>query len=145
MRSWIIFSLCFFLAACEPQQASLSPLHIETASGVRGFKVELARTPDQMARGLMFRRQMPADQGMLFIFPEDKVASFWMKNTILPLDMLFIRADGTIVGIHPMAEPYSEKQISSGKPVRMVLEILGGQAARQGIATGDKVTFEEKN
>jgi hypothetical protein len=76
MRSWIIFSLCFFLAACEPQQANLSPLHIETATGVRGFKVELARTPDEMARGLMFRRQMPADQGMLFIFPEDRSRQF---------------------------------------------------------------------
>ncbi len=144
MRFWIIFSLAFFLTACEPSQADLSPLHIETATGVRGFKVELARTPNEQARGLMFRRQMPADQGMLFIFPEDKEANFWMKNTILPLDLLFVRADGTIVTIHPMAEPYSEKLISSGKPVRMVLEILGGQAAKQGIRIGDKMTFEEK-
>ena len=143
MRSWIVYSLLLFtLTACQPQAAAV-PVTIETQSGARVFQTELARTPQQKERGLMFRDTLASDHAMLFIFPQEDTVRFWMKNTRIPLDMLFIRHDGIIVHIHPMAKPYDETLISSFAPVKMVLEISGGEAAKQGITVGDRVLVKE--
>ena len=102
-------------------------------------QLEVASTPAAMERGLMYRTSLPDDAGMLFVFPEDDDHSFWMKNTLIPLDMLFIARDGRIVGIHPNAIPLSTAQISVGTPSAFVLEVNGGWAARHGVRTGDRL------
>jgi uncharacterized protein len=116
-----------------------SELEIETASGRHRFEVELARTPQQMAQGLMFRRHLPPDAGMLFDYGTAQDVAFWMRNTLIPLDMIFIYADGRIAGIHERAVPLSERPIRSPAPVRAVLELNGGTADRLGIEKGDRV------
>jgi uncharacterized protein len=103
------------------------------------FSVEVATTPDQWTQGLMFRRSLPADAGMLFDFGEDRPVSMWMKNTLIPLDMLFIAVDGRVVGIAERAIPLSLAVISAPEPVRGVLELNGGTAARLGIHVGDRL------
>ncbi|GAU84809.1 DUF192 domain-containing protein [Bosea sp. BIWAKO-01] len=103
------------------------------------FQVEVMRTPDQRARGLMHRNYMPPDRGMLFDFGRVEPVAMWMQNTFIPLDMLFIRADGTVVRIAAQTEPLSTRTIPSGEPVLSVLEINGGIAAKLGIKPGDKV------
>ncbi|WP_127089989.1 DUF192 domain-containing protein [Aquabacter cavernae] len=118
----------------------LDPLEIATKSGVVVLEVELARTDKQRETGLMFRKQMPERQGMLFDFKQDQPVYMWMKNTYIPLDMLFIRADGTIARIEAMTTPFSERTISSGEPVRAVLELNGGASRRLGIAPGDRLS-----
>ncbi len=105
------------------------------------FTAELAQTPAEQERGLMFRTALAPDHGMLFPFPREKVASFWMKNTVIPLDLLFIRRDGTIESIAADAVPYDLKPHASGGPVIAVLELPGGMAARKGIAPGDGVRW----
>jgi uncharacterized protein len=115
-------------------------LSIATQAGQRqAFRVEVARNDADRAQGLMFRRSMPADQGMLFDFGRVEPVSMWMQNTYLPLDMLFIRADGTIARIAPNTEPLSTRTILSGEPVLSVLELNAGTAARLGIKPGDRV------
>jgi uncharacterized membrane protein (UPF0127 family) len=115
-------------------------LTIETAKGKQRFAVEEARTPQQMAQGLMYRRSLAADAGMLFEYDRPQIVSFWMKNTVIPLDMLFIAADGFVVGIHERAVPLSTEAITSDKPVLAVLELNGGTAQRLGIKPGDHVS-----
>lgn len=105
------------------------------------LNIELAVTPYQHSYGLMFRRSLPEDEGMLFIFQPEQVVGMWMKNTVIPLDMLFIRADGTIAKIAEHAQPYSLTTIMCEEPVRGVLEINGGAAAQRGLKTGDKVLY----
>lgn len=116
-------------------------VRIGTAAGVRLFHVELAETPEQRARGLMFRRALAPDAGMLFLFPERERPTMWMANTWLPLDMLFIAADGRIVHLFPNAVPRSRLTVSSPRPARMVLELGGGTARRLGIAPGDRLSW----
>jgi uncharacterized membrane protein (UPF0127 family) len=123
------------LAAQELQQ-----LEIATKGGVQIFGVEMAVTPDEQAKGLMFRRELPEKQGMLFDFHREQPTSFWMKNTYIPLDMIFIRADGRILRIAENTVPLSEALVPSGGPVRAVLEVIGGTAKKLGIAPGDRVT-----
>jgi uncharacterized membrane protein (UPF0127 family) len=123
-------------AAARLDRAKLT---IRTAAGPRAVSVELALSPEAQERGLMFRRALARDSGMLFPFPFPRPASFWMKNTLIPLDLIFIRADGTIARIAANAVPLSLDLIESGEPVAAVLEIAGGEAARRGIAVGDKV------
>lgn len=118
---------------------AVAPLEIATAKGVLVLEVELADTDAQRAKGLMFRNSLGDRRGMLFDFKVDQPVAMWMKNTKIPLDMLFIRSDGTIARIAAMTTPFSEQTISSGEPVRAVLEIDGGAARRLGIAPGDKV------
>ena len=103
--------------------------------------VEVADTPDTQTRGLMYRKQLDPDHGMVFLFDAETDRSFWMKNTPLPLDMIFISRDGHIVGIHPNAEPFTLKAISVGAPSQVVLEVNGGFAATHGLAAGDRVTY----
>jgi uncharacterized membrane protein (UPF0127 family) len=116
-----------------------SSVVIETAHGQARFNVEIAADAESRVRGLMYRRQLPVDTGMLFDFHDDHFRAFWMKNTPLPLDMLFIRADGTISSISRNAKPMSEEPITSREPVRAVLEINGGRAAALDIQPGEKV------
>jgi uncharacterized membrane protein (UPF0127 family) len=128
--------------------AAAAKLQVTIASrnGTHRFDVEVARTDAEQERGLMFRTNIPADGGMLFTpYPAEggppKEASFWMQNTPSALDIIFIRADGTIARIAANAEPFSEDRILSGEPVSAVLEINGGRAAALGIAAGDKVSW----
>ena len=116
-------------------------VRIGTAAGVRLFHVELAETPEQRARGLMFRRTLAPDAGMLFLFPERERPTMWMANTWLPLDMLFIAADGRVVHVFQNAVPRSRLTVSSPRPARMVLELGGGTARRLGIAPGDRLSW----
>ena len=112
---------------------------IETAAGAKHrFDVELATSPQQISQGLMFRRQMAADAGMLFVF-EPHQAVFWMKNTFIPLDMIFIGTDGRILNIAERTIPHSETPVPASGPTRAVLEVNGGTASRLGLKPGDRV------
>ena len=128
------------LAANFAQAAELQTLEIASKSGVHAFQVEMAITPEEKEHGLMFRRELPDGQGMLFDFQTDQNVAFWMKNTYIPLDMIFIRGDGSILRIAENTEPLSDRLVPSGGPVRAVLEVIGGTARKLGIAPGDHVT-----
>lgn len=123
---------------------SLVPLSIKTGKTVHKFRVEVARTAAEQERGLMFRESLPVDGGMIFPMSPPRMASFWMKNTVIPLDMIFIRADGTIARIAADTVPYSLQPVDSGEPVAAVLELAGGKAAALGIAENDVVNWEGK-
>jgi uncharacterized membrane protein (UPF0127 family) len=121
-------------------------LTIKSRSGAHAFKVEVAKTPAEQEKGLMFRTNIPKDEGMIFSpYPGEggppRDANFWMKNTPSPLDIIFIRADGTIARIAENTVPFSEVPIPSGEPVAAVLEINGGRSGELGIAEGDKVSW----
>ena len=118
-----------------------APLTIVTASGTHPFTVELATSPAQMMQGLMFRQSLAPDAGMLFDYQAPSMASMWMKNTLIPLDMLFVDATGHIVNIHERAVPGSLDPIAAAAPVRAVIELNGGTAARLGIRPGDRVIY----
>jgi uncharacterized membrane protein (UPF0127 family) len=128
-------------ASAQLQQFPTAPLTIESAGGPRKFAVELATTPAQMEQGLMFRRSLAPGSGMLFDFKTPSMAAMWMKNTLIPLDMLFVDAQGRIVNIHERAVPGSLDPIGAAAPVRAVVELNGGTAARLGIRPGDRVVF----
>ncbi|MGH6717852.1 MAG: DUF192 domain-containing protein [Alphaproteobacteria bacterium] len=131
-----------FLTAEENGAVSFARdrLVVQTAAGAdHAFEVEVATTPEQRARGLMFRDDLGSGAGMLFVFEGVREVSFWMKDTRIPLDLLFIDAGGTIVRIAAEATPYSLAPIPSRAPVKAVLEIAGGRAAELGIAVGDRV------
>jgi uncharacterized protein len=124
------------LAANLAQASELQTIEIASKSGVHAFQVEMAITPEEKEHGLMFRRELPDGQGMLFDFQTDQNVAFWMKNTYIPLD---IRGDGRVLRIAENTEPLSERNIPSGGPVRAVLEVIGGTAKKLGIAPGDRV------
>lgn len=144
------------LAGCTPSAARstdspaatgdalLAPLEIKTAKGVVKFRVEVAQTPDEQSRGLMYRTSLPDHGGMIFPMAPPRFAAFWMKNTYIPLDMIFIRPDGTIARIAANTVPESLDTVESGEPVSAVLEIVGGGAAADGIAEGDKVSWKTR-
>ena len=120
--------------------ARAEPLCIDLAGGaVHRYEVEVAATPGARAQGLMFRRDLAPGAGMLFDFGRDEVARMWMKNTFIPLDMVFAARDGTVRGIVRNARPRSLDTISSRIPVRAVLEVNGGEAERIGLAPGDRL------
>jgi len=110
-----------------------------SATGPHRFKVELAETPAQMTQGLMFRTSLAPDAGMLFDYKQPITATMWMRNTLIPLDMLFVDARGRIVNIHQRAVPQSLDVIAAAAPVRAVIELNGGTASRLGIEPGDRV------
>lgn len=122
------------LAAADPQT-----LEIASKSGVHAFSVEVVANDADRARGLMFRKELPEGRGMLFDFQREQEVSFWMQNTYISLDMLFIRQDGRILRIAENTEPLSTALIPSGGPVRGVLEVIAGTARKLGIAPGDRV------
>ncbi|WP_313808865.1 DUF192 domain-containing protein [Sphingobium sp.] len=126
-------------APITAQTAPLLPLTIRTAKGNHRFTVEIALTEKQQEQGLMFRKSLAPDSGMLFPMSPPRTASFWMKNTLIPLDMLFIHTDGSIAFLKASAAPYSREPISAGVPVAAVLELRGGRAAELGIREGDRV------
>jgi uncharacterized membrane protein (UPF0127 family) len=112
--------------------------------GGQRFDVELADDFEERARGLMFRESLPKSAGMLFVYETPLRPSFWMKNTVIPLDIIFVRADGTIESIADNTVPYSTTPVVSGEPVSAVLELRGGLAAELGIVSGDKVQWTTK-
>ena len=114
-------------------------LDVVTHQGVRHFTVEVADTEASRDRGLMFRKSLAADRGMLFEFHTPQPVAFWMKNTLIPLDMLFIDAGGHVISIASNAVPLSEAQIPSGGDILEVLELRGGRAAQIGVEPGDLV------
>lgn len=117
--------------------ASESVAVIRSGGQAHRFNIEIADTPETRSRGLMFRQELAPDAGMLFDYRSEQMASFWMMNTYIPLDMLFIRANGEIVRVHANARPHDLTPVVSGEPVQFVLEIPGGRAAELGIVEGD--------
>lgn len=132
----------FFIVATLTAAASaaeLQPLTITASGAVREFAVELADEPQERSKGLMYRRSLDPDEGMLFDFGTPQPITMWMKNTYIPLDMLFIDETGTITAIAKRTTPLSERTIPSNGPARYVLEINGGRADALGIRPGDTV------
>ena len=128
--------LALTFTACS----SSEKLVLHTKTGDIAISVDVADTNQSRARGLMFVQSLADDKGMLFDFQQTREVSFWMRNTFIPLDMIFIAADGEIKHIHPNARPHDETGISSQFPVRFVLEIGGGRAAEMGLEIGDSIS-----
>lgn len=124
--------------------ADPAPLVIDTQAGERSFTIEIADDPGERQRGLMFRESMADDHGMLFVFEAQREVAFWMKDTPMPLDLIFISQDGTVKAIKK-GEPFSEAAISADEPVRFVLELKAGTAAASEIDVGDKVRHKAIN
>ena len=156
----VLFAVLAALAACSPMAADAGqksaaaasarhpesglqvvPLTIATAIGRHTFRVEVARSGEEQARGLMFRTAMGANEGMIFPMEPARQASFWMKNTVMPLDLVFIGPDKRIESIAANAVPYSLSPISSKGNVSAVLELNGGRAAQLGLAPGDVASW----
>ena len=147
-------TLAAALAACAPNgggsaetplersEAGLEQVRVTVSSstGTHRFIAEVARTPEEQARGMMFRESIAPDRAMIFPYNPPQDTAFWMENTLIPLDMIFIRPDGTIARI-TTAEPLSQELRPSGEPVSAVLEIAGGRSAQLGIKAGDKVEW----
>ena len=133
---------CWALFAALPtaRAAGQDTIEIVTRTGVHAFSVELATNAAERAVGLMNRKELPEGRGMLFDFHDDQPVQFWMHNTYIPLDMIFIAGDGRVVRVAENAKPMSDDLIPSGRPVRAVLEVIGGTARKFGIAPGDRVT-----
>jgi hypothetical protein len=121
--------------------AGMGTLVLKTESGDHSFTIEVASTNQERALGLMFRRSLPENGGMLFLYDRPQPAAMWMKNTLIPLDMVFISADGTVHRIEQNAEPHSTALIPSEGPVVAVLELNGGEAAKIRLKRGDKVLY----
>ena len=127
------------VAASSARAASVQPLEIVTKNGVQVFSVEMATTEQEKETGLMYRKELPDGRGMLFDFSPEQQISMWMKNTYIPLDMIFIRADGRILRIAENTEPQSTRIIPSGGLAKGVLEVIAGTAKKYGIQPGDRV------
>ncbi len=143
-HAFLLVFLCVLTVApawAQPEKPALETAGavITLASGKTvSFTVEIAATPDVQRKGLMFRRTLPDKHGMLFVFPQERMVHFWMKNTFVSLDMLFMDAKGRIVNIAADTKPLSERMIPSGTAVKSVLEVAGGSARKYGIAPGDQ-------
>jgi hypothetical protein len=122
--------------------APMPKVHIQVPQGDVAVEVEIVSTSAQIERGLMFREHLPPDQGMLFLMKEERNWPFWMRNTLIPLDMIFIRSDMTVAGVVENAEPRTETLREVGKPSLYVLEVNGGFSAAHKVAEGTKVQFE---
>jgi uncharacterized protein len=129
-----------FVVAAVARAAGEARIEIISKTGVHAFAVELAANDSERSRGLMFRKQLPDGRGMLFDFEHDQPVAFWMHNTYISLDMIFITGDGRILRIAERTEPLSDRLIPSGGPVRAVLEVIAGTARKDGLAPGDRVT-----
>ena len=152
VQLWLMLALAIAPAALLARQIPLDaagaqtglkrvPLSIRTHTGVVRFTVEVAGSFEEQEHGMMFRGAAPPNTGMIFPMLPPRIANFWMKNTLIPLDLIFIRADGSIARIAAQATPLSLAPIGSGEPVAAVLEIAGGRAAAAGIAPGDRVKW----
>jgi hypothetical protein len=137
--SLVFLAVLTAVAACEAQPK----VAISTQAGREiVFQVEVANTPAKREMGLQYRRELASDRGMIFLFASEAPQAFWMKNTAIPLDMIFINSDRKIVGIVEQAVPFSLDSRSVGAPSQFVLEINGGSATKLGIQTGDIVRFD---
>ena len=136
-------ALVLFPVAALAAPLPVETITIDTKTGPHSFQVEVAADDESRERGLMYRKEMAPDAGMLFDFHTPQLVSFWMENTILPLDMLFVRRDGSIARIKANATPYSRENIPSGEPVQLVIELNAGRAAALGITEGAKVHAPE--
>jgi uncharacterized membrane protein (UPF0127 family) len=160
MRRFLISALAIALAACSPNSGEAGaqstqsspaahpvsglpviPLKVIHGSKTFTFRVELARTPQEQSKGLMFRTELGPDEGMIFPFEPARGASFWMRNTVISLDLIFVGTDGRISNIAAGAIPYDESPLSSVGFAKAVLELRGGRAAELGIVPGDKVEW----
>ncbi|KTE02624.1 MULTISPECIES: DUF192 domain-containing protein [unclassified Sphingopyxis] len=144
----LALSLALPMAACSSdasEEASVAtiPVTIAAAGKAHVFNVEVARTDEEQDRGLMFRTSLPEGGGMIFPFKKPRIGSFWMKNTLIPLDMIFIRADGSIDRIAENTIPESLEPVVSGGEVSAVLELAGGTAAKLGIDETAKITWKD--
>ena len=131
--------LALLIVGAPSWSAGPQTLEIASKTGVHVFSVEVADNDAERAKGLMYRKDLPEGRGMLFDFHRDQEVSFWMQNTYIPLDMIFIRGDGRILRIEENTEPLSTRLIPSRGPVRAVLEVIGGTSRKLGIAPGDRV------
>ena len=152
---FIVFAACM-LALCVGLYFAFPPsyssdvvtfdtaaLSIEKAGGRRvHFDVEVAKNRDQLAQGLMYRKEMADDAGMLFLYPVQSRVAFWMKNTLIPLDMIFAGRDGVIRSVHRNAKPLDESHIAPPHLVFMVLEVNAGIVDAHGIQAGDKIIYD---
>lgn len=132
---------CLLLVSSAAFATEKVPILIHAGGSTYKFNVEIADTADERAKGLMYREHLDSNEGMLFIYPVAQPVSFWMKNTPLPLDMLFIDVDGKIINVAAMAKPFDTNPISSKGSAIAVLEILGGAAVQLGIQSGDRVEW----
>jgi uncharacterized membrane protein (UPF0127 family) len=139
MRAVPVALFALFIAAGPALALPVENITVDTAKGHTVFKVEIAADHASQEKGLMYRKKMAANAGMIFDFDQDVMTSFWMKNTILPLDIIFIRSDGVVSSVAANAVPMSETPIPSSEPVRAVLELNAGRAAQIGMKPGDKV------
>lgn len=126
------------LSACSDE----GKLVLHTATGNYNFAVEVVDTPESRAQGLMFRQELDDNAGMLFDFQQEREVSFWMRNTFIPLDMIFVGADGVVKTIHVNARPHDPTSISSEVPVQFVLEIPGGRSEEIGLKPGDTMDHD---
>ena len=151
----LLTAMAAAMAACSPTPAAQEqeaipalseaglqqvPLTVASATGTHRFVVEVARTPQEQQRGMMFRQSVAPSRGMIFPYDPPQPVAFWMKNTLIPLDIIYVRADGTIAQI-TTATPQSLEAIPSSEPIALVLEIGGGRAAELGIRPGDRVSW----
>lgn len=151
----LLTAMAAAMAACSPTPAAQEqeaipalseaglqqvPLTVASATGTHRFVVEVARTPQEQQRGMMFRQSVAPNRGMIFPYDPPQPVAFWMKNTLIPLDIIYVRADGTIAQI-TTATPQSLEAIPSSEPIALVLEIGGGRAAELGIKPGDRVSW----
>ncbi|MGQ4272995.1 DUF192 domain-containing protein [Terrihabitans sp. B22-R8] len=136
----LLVCVCLWAGQFVPAiAADFSPLTARTESGAHEFQVEIANTDRSREQGLMYRRDLADDRGMLFDFEEEREVSFWMQNTYISLDMIFIRSDGVVQRVEHRATPLSTRLVDSGSPVRFVLEVPGGISERLGIKRGTRV------
>ena len=148
-----VYAAAAALMSCSPQAAVPAPLErspagleqvaltIRSSGKTHRFTVEVARTPQEQQRGLMFRESLAPDRGMIFPYDPPQPVAFWMQNTLIPLDMIFIRADGTIANIAENTVPLSLESVPSAGDVAAVLEIAGGRSAQLGLKAGDTVDW----
>lgn len=154
LRIYLISAIVITTYACHHREFGIEKrkdaLDTEIKRGIQfyrdnnlivGFNVEIARTAEERTRGLMFRNSLPEDKGMLFIFEDETDHHFWMKNTYIPLDLIFINSDLKVVGTYENATPMSEEPIHIGRPSKYVLEINGGLSKRFNIDPDTRVVF----
>lgn len=135
LLSAMVILAATLVAACSQE----NQLVLHTAKGKFPFTVEVVDTPKTRAQGLMYRQSLAPDAGMLFDFKEERETAFWMQNTFIPLDMIFVGADGVVRTVHVNARPHDTTAISSQVPVRFVLEIPGGRSEEIGLKPGDRL------
>jgi uncharacterized membrane protein (UPF0127 family) len=152
-RAYLALCLLAACAGSRPQPASQQQqvaapvekafVYLSNADGnTLQVAVEIADTPSSRNQGLMYRQSLADNAGMLFLFPNESIKTFWMKNTLIPLDMIFIRADMSVAGVVENAEPMTETTRSVNAPSQYVLEVNGGYSAKNGISAGARVRFE---